>query len=95
MQGAGCRVQGAGCRVQGAGCRVQGTCTLLLTADGVLGTRRHLTRGGGQAARKADMRLPGKWNSNSHGPRPVHQNKVDSDQKVVNEELSLWAGSGI
>ena len=43
--------------------------------------------------RKVDVKLPGKRNSNSHGPRPVHQNhlddKVDPDQKVVNKELSL------
>ena len=26
---------------------------------------------------KADIRLPGKGNSNSHGARPVHQNHLD------------------
>ena len=35
-------------------------------------------------ARKVDVKLPGKGNSNTHGTRPVHQNhldeKVDPDQ---------------
>jgi hypothetical protein len=43
--------------------------------------------------RKEDTRLPEKGSSNSHGVRPVYQNhfddEVDSDQKVVDEELSL------
>ena len=43
--------------------------------------------------RAVDIRLPGKGNSNSHGARPVHKNhlddQVDSDQQVVNNELSL------
>ena len=42
---------------------------------------------------KVDTGLHGKGNSNSHGARPVYQNylddKVDSDQQVVNKELSL------
>jgi len=42
------------------------------------------------------MRLSGKGNSNFHGARPVHENhlddSVDSDQKVVNEDLSLSLG---
>jgi len=43
--------------------------------------------------RKVDIRLPGKGNSNSHGARPVYlkhlDDEVDSDQEVVNGELSL------
>ena len=49
--------------------------------------------------RKVDVSLPGKGNSNSHGARPVlliitmlsnhHDDKVDSDQQIFNEELSL------
>ena len=31
-----------------------------------------LTRGGWGQARKVDVRLPGKGNSDSHGARPVH-----------------------
>jgi len=46
---------------------------------------------------KVDVRLPGKGNSNSHGARPVHLNHhddlVDSDQEVVNKELSLSGGA--
>jgi len=42
--------------------------------------------------RKVDIRLPGKRILNSHGARPVHYNYldylVDSDQYVVNKELS-------
>jgi len=51
--------------------------------------------GGGDASvpRKVDVRLPGKGTSNSHGARPVHLNhhddSVDSDQLVVNKDLSL------
>ena len=33
------------------------------------------------------IRLPGKVNSNSHGARHHLDDKVDLDQKVVNEEL--------
>ena len=44
-------------------------------------------------ARRIDIRLPGKGNSNTRGARPVHCNhlddSVDSDQQVVDEELSL------
>ena len=42
---------------------------------------------------KVYIRPPGKGNSNSHGARPVYQNhlddQVDSDQKVVYEEVCL------
>ena len=46
------------------------------------------------------MRLHGKGISQSHGARPVYQNhlddKMDSDQEVVNKELSLGvAGAGV
>ena len=47
-----------------------------------------------EKTRKVDARLPGKGNSNSHGARPVHliiTMIVDSDQWVVNKELSLAA----
>ena len=47
---------------------------------------------------KVDIRLHGKGDSNSHGAKPVHHNhvadKVDSDQQVVNKDLSLSAGFG-
>ena len=50
----------------------------------------------GRATRKVDVRLPGKENSHSHGAKPVHliiRVIVDSDQWVVNQELSLsWTG---
>ena len=39
------------------------------------------------------MRLPGKGNSNSHGARPFYliiTMIVDSDQEVVNKELSFY-----
>ena len=43
--------------------------------------------------RKVDIKLPEKGNSNFHGARPVYKNhpddSVDSDQWVVNKELSL------
>ena len=42
---------------------------------------------------KVDIKLHGKGYTNPHGARPVYQNhlddKVDSDQQVVNKELSL------
>ena len=44
------------------------------------------------AKRKIDVSLLGKGNSNSHGARPVHRiitMIVDSDQQVVNKELSF------
>jgi len=44
--------------------------------------------------RKVHIKLPGKGNSNSHGEAcPPHHlvDEVDSNQQVVNEELSLWA----
>jgi hypothetical protein len=48
----------------------------------------------GAPAKKVDKWLHRKGNSNSHGARLVHSNhtddKVDSDQQVVNKELSLW-----
>ena len=48
--------------------------------------------GGVQHHGKVDIRQPEKTDSNSHGARPVHQNRlddsVDSDQWVVNKELS-------
>ena len=31
----------------------------------------------GLVTRKVDIRLPGKGNSNSHGARPVHQDRLD------------------
>ena len=44
-------------------------------------------------SRKVDMRQPERGNSNSHGVRPVYVNylddQVDSDQEVVNTELSF------
>ena len=47
----------------------------------------------GSACRKLDKRLPGTGNSNSCGAGPDYQHhlddSVDSDQQVVNEELSL------
>ena len=33
---------------------------------------RHVPDLGSRVNRKVDIRLPGKWNSNSHGARPVH-----------------------
>ena len=47
------------------------------------------------ATRKIDVRLPGKGNSNCHSARPVHlihhqDDKLDSDQWVVNTEPSLY-----
>jgi hypothetical protein len=39
--------------------------------------------------RKVDAMLPGKGKSNSHGARPVHPIITDSDQQVVNKEVSL------
>ena len=49
-------------------------------------------------SRKVDIMLPGKEDSNSHGARPVHQIisiiEVDSDQQVVNGELSLLRVEG-
>ena len=43
--------------------------------------------------KNVNIRLPGEGNSNSHGARPVHQkhidDQMDSDQWVVNKELSL------
>ena len=41
-------------------------------------------------ARKVDIRLPGKGSSNSHGARPVPLiiMMINSDQEVVNKELS-------
>ena len=39
----------------------------------VPGSRCRLSRRGGGQTRKVDTRLPGKWNPNSHGARPVHQ----------------------
>ena len=56
---------------------------------------RHLIAGVGwtKRPRKVDARLPGTGNSNSHGARPVHfdhlDDQVDSDQQVINKELSL------
>ena len=48
------------------------------------------------AHRKADITLHGKGNSNSHGARPVYWNRlddsVDSDQQIVNKEVSLLQG---
>jgi len=48
-------------------------------------------------ARKVDVKLPGKGNSNSRGARPVYKNhfddSVDSDQEVDNKDLSLSAGA--
>jgi len=45
-------------------------------------------------ARKVDVRLPGKGNSKlpwrEAGPLNHHDDIVDSDQQVVNKELSLW-----
>ena len=47
--------------------------------------------------RKVDVRLPGKGNLKlpwrEAGPLNHHDNIVDSDQQVVNEELSLWRSS--
>jgi hypothetical protein len=43
----------------------------------VLANPWHNLTGG---ARKEDIRLPRKWNSNSHGVRPVYSNQVDPDQ---------------
>ena len=41
--------------------------------------------------RKVAVRLPGKGNSwREAGPPNHHDNTVDSDQQVVNEELSLF-----
>ena len=44
-------------------------------------------------ARKVDVRLPGTAYSKSHGTRPFYYNHlddpVDSDQQVVNKDLSL------
>ena len=45
----------------------------MLPSASSVGTRARLA-----LARKVDVRLPGKENSNSHGARPVHQ--MDSDQ---------------
>ena len=49
-----------------------------------------LTKNG--ASRKVDVRLPGKWDSNSYGARPVHLisgfGRVGSQKKI----LSLTAG---
>ena len=48
--------------------------------------------------RKVDIRLPEKRNSNSHGARPFYYNHlddpVDSDQQVVNKNLSLPQDNG-
>ena len=49
-----------------------------------LPTARHMNH-----PRITDRRLPGKGNSNSHGARPVYLIIVDSDQSVVNNEVSL------
>ena len=38
---------------------------------------------------KVDIGLPGKWNANSHGARPVHQLISITDQEVVNKEVSI------
>ena len=35
----------------------------------------------GVPAKKVDIRLPGKWKSNSYGARPVHQNHLDDQVK--------------
>ena len=44
--------------------------------------------------RKVDIRPHGKDESNSYRARPVYiddlDDKVDSDQQVVNKEISLW-----
>ena len=52
--------------------------------------------------RGVHVRLHGKGNSNFHGARPVYQNdlddEVDSDQQVVNQELSLslwWSAARV
>ena len=39
--------------------------------------------------RKVDVRLPGKGKSRSHVGPPHHYNALDSDQQLVNKELSL------
>ena len=55
-------------------------------------------REGGRGTRKVDIRLPGEGNLNFHGARPVYLNhlddEVDSDQQVVNKELSLHLSFG-
>ena len=47
-----------------------------------------------RSSRTADIRLPGKGNSNSHGGRAVHKKYLDdqvfSDQEVFSKELSLY-----
>ena len=55
--------------------------------------------GAGMKSRKVDVRLPGKGNSKlpwrKAGPPNHLDDKVDSDQQVVNKELSLWTqGAG-
>ena len=44
---------------------------------------------GCKATWKREFKLP--WRE--AGPPNHHDDKVDSDQKIVNEELSLWAGA--
>jgi len=48
-------------------------------------------------ARKVDVRLPGKGNSNSHGARPVHLiitmiKWIRTSRLSIKNSLSLWQG---
>ena len=58
--------------------------------DGAIGACRGEA---GYGAGKVDIRLPGTGDSNSPGTRPFYYNHlddpVDSDQEVVNKDLSL------
>ena len=43
-------------------------------------------------SRKVDIRLPGKWNSNSHGARPVHQKHrwIRTSRLSIRNSLSFY-----
>ena len=84
--GPGSRVEGSGFRVQGSGFRVQGVGlpeVKVVAEERVerLGVAEGLQLRPVQLqvapARKVDIRLPGKGNSNFHGERPVHHNHLD------------------
>ena len=70
------------------------------TRSGSQGHNLALTGLSVPSPRKVDVRLPGKGNSKlpwrKAGPPNHHDDKVDSDQLVVNKELSLarqWGGA--
>jgi len=69
----GLRVQGSGLRVESLGFRVQGSGFTVHGSRFRVGTGLSAARlSNGSATRKADVRLPGKWNSSFHGAKPVH-----------------------